>query len=662
MKLFLVKFYLILIKQVSLISLIGLELTIRNLRPKALLLLMNNSSTDKLKSFDYSFVTTGKNNCFVIDIETDNLYDKVTQIFCIVIYDVNRKSTYVYRPGNIDDGLRHLATADVLIGHNIIFYDLPVITKLYEQYTFDSVDIIDTLICSRLIFPKEELESLDYEIYDQVPAKLKGSASLKAWGYRLSENKIEFKDFSAYSKEMEDYCIQDVNVTYKLYKHVMNKKYSEIALKLEHRFAAVINKQILTGFPFDLDKALDLTELLNKRKQELENELQQLFLPIKQEEVFIPKVNNKARGYIKGIPFIKTIETIFNPGSRQQIVERLKQKYNWEPATVTEKGNPILNDDVLETLPFPEAKTLAEYHLIKKRLGQISDGNNAWIKLVDIATSTIHGNVITNGCITGRCSHQNPNMGQVPGPYSPYGKECRSLFLPPKGYVLIGIDAKALELRCLAGYLSLWDQGEYAKLVIDPDVDIHSYNQEQFGVSTRDISKRLIFGMLYGAGAKKAGSIVEPNEKNPEVLTQLGSTAINSFLAKVPALKQLKQEIENAIMLRGYLIGLDRRQLYCRSMFKGLNVLLQSAGAIIMKEVVATMYQSITDNLNLTYGKDWQQHAMIHDEIQISCLPEHEEPIKEQALQSFIKAGQAFNFGCKIEGSAKSGLNWFETH
>jgi DNA polymerase I-like protein with 3'-5' exonuclease and polymerase domains len=623
---------------------------------------MNNSFINNVKTFDYNFITTSDDNWFVIDIETDNLYDKVTQIFCIVIYDVNRKSTYVYRPGTIDHGLQHLVKADVLIGHNIINYDLPVITKLYEQYTFESISVIDTLICSRLIYPKEELEKLDYDIYDQVPPGLKGSASLKAWGYRLSKNKIEFKDFSAYSKEMEMYCIQDVKVTYKLYEHIKNKHYPNTALKLEHKFANVINKQILTGFPFDIDKALNLIETLTIRKEELEKQLKQLFGSITEQEIFIPKVNNKSRGYVKGVPFTKTREIEFNPGSRQQIVERLKLKYGWEPKKTTEKGNPILNDDVLETLPFPEAKILAEYQLIKKRLGQISEGNNAWIKLFNTDTNSIHGNVITNGCITGRCSHQNPNMGQVPGAYSPYGKECRSLFHAPKGYVLIGIDAKALELRCLAGYLALWDNGEYANLVIDPDVDIHTYNQKQFGVSTRDISKRLLYACLYGAGVVKAGSIIDPNEKNTEVLKQLGSTAINSFLHGVPALKKLKQEIENTIMTRGYLIGLDRRQLYCRSMFKGLNVLLQSAGAIIMKQVVVMMYDNITKKLALEYNKDWMQHAMVHDEIQISCLPRHEETIKEIALKSFTEAGKYLGFGCKIEGEAKSGLTWYDTH
>ena len=149
----------------------------------------------------------------------------------------------------------------------------------------------------------------------------------------------------------------------------------------------------------------------------------------------------------------------------------------------------------------------------------------------------MHGNVITNGCITGRAAHKSPNLGQVPAGYSPYGHECRSLFHPPDGWDLIGIDAKALELRCLAGYLALWDDGEYAALVVNPEVDIHTYNQEQFGVETRDISKRLLYGMLYGCGAIKAGTIIDPNEKNPDKLATMGKAAINGFMTGVPAPK-----------------------------------------------------------------------------------------------------------------------------
>jgi hypothetical protein len=597
---------------------------------------------------------------YVFDLESDGLYDKVTKIHCIVIYDITGQQTFSYGPDRIAAAIDHLATADVLIGHNILFYDLPVLQKLHS---FDCKSrIIDTLICTRLIWPKEKLYELDTEQYPQVPANQRGAASLKTWGWRLADHKIDFKDFSEYSQEMLDYCIQDVAVTTKLWEHIARQNYPEPALKLEHEFALAINRQIRAGVPFDVDAALDLVDDLRAKEAELEPQLKEIFPPIKHSTWFTPKVNNAKRGYVKGVPFEKVRYEEFNPGSRDQIADRLKSKYGWQPEKFTAKGNPVVDDEVLEQLPYPEAKALAEYMLVKKRLGQITNGNNAWLKLVNHDSGRMHGDVVTNGCITGRCSHRYPNMGQVPAGYSPYGKECRQLFHAPQGWDMIGIDAKALELRCLAGYLAYWDQGEYARVVTNPEIDIHVYNQERFGVATRDISKRLLYAVLYGAGHLKAGSIISPNEKDEEVLRKLGRTAINSFMNGVPALKSLKEKIDENIGSRGYLIGLDRRILYCRSAFKGLNVLLQSAGAILMKQVVINIHNNIEQNLGLTHGKDWEQVLMVHDEVQLVCNPRYTERIRDQAMAAFPQAQKFFGFQCEIEGDSRVGSSWAETH
>ena len=619
--------------------------------------------TSNVKTSQFKITADSEDESWLVfDIETDGLYKDVTKIHCVVIHDLGSGHTTSYGPDTVNGAITRLATADVLIGHNILFYDIPVIEKLYSINLQDFVRVIDTLVCSRLIWPKEKLYDLDDEQYQELPPNLKGGNALKAWGHRLSEYKLDFKDFSEFSKEMEAYCIQDVNVTTKLWAHIISQHYPESSLALEHDFAKAINKQILTGVPFDVDASLDLVDNLRTKKGEIEEKLKEIFPPIQHSEWFTPKVNNKNRGYIKGVPYEKIRTEEFNPGSRQQIVDRLQRKYQWEPEKLTEKGNPILDDEVLKKLSYPEAQPLAEYMLVKKRLGQIASGNNAWLKLVDNETGRIHGNVITNGTITGRCSHRSPNLGQVVANNSPYGKECRSLFHAPYDWNLIGIDAKALELRCLAGYLALWDQGEYAALVINPEVDIHSYNQEQFGVATRDISKRLLYGMLYGCGAAKAGTIINPDEKNEERLKILGRNAINGFMKGVPALKKLKDQIEETIGSRGYLIGLDKRVLHCRSAFKGLNVLLQSAGGLIMKQVVINIHKNIEENLSLPYGGVWEQLLMVHDEVQLTCSKRYTEEIRNEALKAFPQAQEFFDFRCKIEGDSRIGTNWAETH
>ena len=595
----------------------------------------------------------------VFDIETNGLYDEATELFCVAIHDVVRNETIGYGPGSIDRAINRLASATCLIGHNIIFYDLPVLKKLLD---FESTaHVIDTLICTRLIWPKEKLQEVDTDYYQNVPSKLRGSASLKAWGYRLGNFKDNFTDFSAFTPEMLEYCKQDCNVTASLYHLITTDPIKPSALRLEHDFAEAINRQIRSGFPFDSGQCFDLVDELEARKEIVETELTtKAFPPIQHEEIVTPKASNKTKGITKGVPYTKVTVEHFNPASRQQTVRRLQDKYGWVPEATTEKGNPILNDDVLSQLPYPEAKLLAEYQLLKKRLGQIKDGDNAWLKLVG-DDGKMHGDLITNGCITGRASHRTPNMGQIPAVYSPYGDRCRSLFGPPPGRILLGADAKALELRCLAGYLALWDGGEYGEVVTDDSQDIHTYNQQRFGVTTRDISKRLLYAVLYGAGFIKAGTIVDPKEKNPDKLKQLGREAIMGFMEGVPALQKLKTTLKSNLEKRGHLIGLDRRPLYCRSEFKALNVLLQSAGAIIMKQVVVNLHQ-LTANSQLEYGSDWEQHAMIHDEIQLSVRPDLVQTIKPLVLESFLKAGTFYDFKCLIEGDIKTGANWALTH
>ena len=180
------------------------------------------TKTLPVKNSQFKMKPDSENESWLIfDIETDGLYDQATQVFCIVIHDITRAETFTYGPDSVDAALDHLATADVLIGHNVIFYDIPVLQKLHSFVC--KCRIVDTLVCTRLIWPKEVLEELDSEQYPQVPTKRRGTASLEAWGWRLADHKIEFKDFSQYSQEMLDYCVQDVQVTLKLWRFIASR-------------------------------------------------------------------------------------------------------------------------------------------------------------------------------------------------------------------------------------------------------------------------------------------------------------------------------------------------------------------------------------------------------------------------------------------------------
>jgi hypothetical protein len=394
---------------------------------------------------------------------------------------------------------------------------------------------------------------------------------------------------------MQKYCEGDTLVTVELYKYLIEQKLDPRCHELEHEFALVMAQQETFGFPFNEKAAYALVNTLKARRSELEDQLQATFPPIE-----------KERWSEKTGKQLKTKVTVFNAASRQQTAERLKSKYPEITFESTEKGSPKVDDDVLELLGqnYPEAKLLAEYQLFNKRLGQIAEGKEAWLKHCKVYNDgRIHGEVITNACISGRCSHKRPNMAQVPSVGHAFGDECRALFHAPDGWLLVGTDASGLELRALGSWLAYFDDGEYARLVSTEGLDIHTYNAKLFGIydgvgeiskATRDLSKRLIYCILYGGGAKKTGSIISPDESTDTQYKQ-GKKTIDTFYSNLPAIKKLKDLIEERITQRGYLTGIDGRRLQIRSKHSALNQLLQSTGAIAVKKATTILYDDLAN-------------------------------------------------------------------
>ena len=344
---------------------------------------------------------------------------------------------------------------------------------------------------------------------NRFPAKLCGSHSLEAWGHRLGALKGEYgkqdNAWEAWTPAMQRYCEQDVEALYALWKHILSRNYSLRALALEHEFQKVIFQQEQAGAPFDEGAAVGLYGDLAARREELNAVLQEAFPPVRHEETFIPKVNNKTRGYVKGVPVVREHFEIFNPNSREQIARRLREQFGWQPGAFTDTGQPQVDEDVLKGLPYPPCKPLVEYLELAKIIGMLAEGTNGWLKLV--RKGRIHGRVITNGAVTGRCTHSKPNLAQIPA-HGTYGKDCRALFAAPQGTVMVGADASGLELRMLAHYMARYDHGAYGRIILEGD--IHTENQKAAGLETRDNAKIFIYAFMYGAGDAKLGSIVAP--------------------------------------------------------------------------------------------------------------------------------------------------------
>lgn len=583
----------------------------------------------------------------VFDLEANGLLYDASLIHCIVAKDIDSGEIHKFEPSKVEHGLKFLMQADEIIGHNVIGYDIALASKLYPWFTVTPTKVTDTLILSRLLFA--DLGDLDRSSGAPVEPKLIGSHSLKAWGQRLRFPKDEYVGgWEQFSTEMLDYNVRDVEVTEKLHTILIGSKaYSKTASDLEHSIAHIVARQERYGFPFDEEAAAKLTATLMKRRQKLELELQTTFPPWTIETEFVPKVNNAKRGYVKGVPTIKKTTIIFNPNSRQHISNRLIAMRGWKPVVFTPDGQPKVDEAILEKLPWPEAQILTEYLMVQKRLGMLAEGDNAWMKKV--RNGLLHGEIITNGAVTGRATHRNPNIAQTPAVGAPYGTECRTLFTATRGRKLVGIDVSGLELRMLAHFMARYDNGKYGKEVVEGDV--HTINQQAAGLETRNQAKTFIYAFLYGAGDEKIGKIVGKGARHGKELKK-------RFLERTPALARLIGDVRKASE-RGYLVGLDGRHLNVRSSHAALNTLLQSAGALICKQWMVEVEEMLTQ---MQWHSKVQQVAWVHDEIQVDCDPDIADEFGRKAVECISKAGDFFNIKVPLTGEYKIGNNWAETH
>ena len=535
----------------------------------------------------------------VLDIETNLAHDT---IWCCVC------NGDVYTDAN---GLQQLIDShDVVVGHNIIGFDGPVLSRVWG-IKIPLSKVRDTLVMSRLWNPQ-----------------LEGGHSLRAWGERLGDFKDDFTDFDGgLTQEMIEYCKQDVHVTTLLYDK-LTKELSSFgdSLQLEHKISFIMKKQEDNGFKLDVPQAVTLLAQLKNRMSVITDEMQAVFPPIV-EERWSEKTGKQLKDRV----------TVFNVGSRQQIAERL-QSIGVTFTKTTEKGSIIVDETTLKSIDKPEAQLIAEYLMIQKRVGLL----DSWLDNVK-DDGRVHGRVITNGAVTGRMTHQKPNMGQIPSVNSEYGAECRALWGVTDGNVLVGTDLAGIELRCLAHYMQ---DDDWTEELLNGD--IHQKNADAAGI-TRPQAKTLIYATLYGAGPSKIGSIVGGGARE-------GSKVLQNFYRNTPALSRLMEKVKK-VAAKGYVPGLDGRRILVRSEHAALNSLLQGCGAIIAKQWCIEAHKEFKrQRLSV------QQVAFVHDEIQIEAQRPHAETVASIMVASARKAGEVLGFRCPVDAEAKIGNNWFDTH
>jgi DNA polymerase I-like protein with 3'-5' exonuclease and polymerase domains len=599
-----------------------------------------------------------KRHTFVFDMETDGLLDECTKIHCIALTTPNG-DTSLFAEDDVPMALHHLSNAECIVGHNILGFDIPAIKKLYPEWRTEA-RVRDTLVMSRLAYPN--LMDTDY-MAEKIPKKYRGSHSLKAWGYRLDSLKGEFShedtDWSKYTLDMGDYCVQDTIVTLHLANRIDGKELTKRSIDLEQDFFKALHDMEQNGVGFNEEACVELYQTLLVEKEKVLTDIAKAFPPetvdTKTVAYWLDESGNKYR--IKSdAPYnirqslskgpLKTKEQHFNPNSRQQIAEVFIEKYGWTPVELTPTGKPAVDESILNDLEYPEAKLIARYMMLCKRIGQVAEGDKAWLKLAK--GDRIHGRINHNGALSGRCTHSSPNMSQVPAVRLEFGNECRSIFNVRKGYKMVGADMSGLELRCLAHYMADEDGGEYVKEILSGD--IHTLNQWAAGLDTRDQAKTFIYAFLYGGGNAKLGEIVGRGDG-------AGRALRGRFLKALPALGTLITGVKRQAKNQGWLRGLDGRILPVRSEHSALNLLMQSTGAVLMKQ--ATVYlMKMIDKKEL----DARLVLHVHDEVQLEVREDQAELVGKMAVFAMKKAGEAFGLKCPLDGEFKIGNNWADTH
>jgi DNA polymerase-1 len=530
-----------------------------------------------------------------------------------------------------------------IYGHNSIGFDFNVLSDLYD-FNIDPCVGRDTLVLSRLASPSRS-----------------GGHSLDSWGTTLGYPKGDHSDWSQYTDSMGEYCLRDVKLTeaVKAALDVELSDFSERSIDLEHKVAYIIAEQTRNGWKLDQEKCFMLLAELKEKKMELEEEVHRTFRPrVVPVKHITPKIKKDGSVSSVGLKYLgencldicggehTRVDIVdFNLGSRKQIGEYL-MRLGWKPTKLTPTtpkgggGNVIVSEEVLKDVQdIPEAMLIADYLTVTRRIAMAQ----SWLSFVG-PDGRVHGEVNSNGAVTGRMTHMNPNVAQTTAGTKIYGSEMRACWVAEQGYSIVGMDASGLELRMLAHYMN---DEEYLYEVVNGDV--HTKNQRAAGLLTRDQAKTFIYAFLYGAGDAKIGSIIGGD-------AGAGRKLKAKFLHNTPALQALRDRVAQACK-RGWLRGLDGRRIAVRSPHAALNTLLQGAGAVVMKQALINLHRFAT-----AQQLDFKLVGNIHDEIQAEVLDTHAERYGKLAAYAMMKAGEDFDLRCPLAGKYKIGPSWKETH
>ena len=610
------------------------------------------------------------------DLETNGLIPEVDTIWCLVMQDITTKEIYSYSDfddnlPSLEEGLQKLLEADLIAGHNIIGYDLPVLKRLLGWEPRPSQTVWDTLLMSQLcMFQRTHRHGL------------------AGWGEFFKYPKGDYNDWTNYNQEMLAYCIQDVTLNTLVY-HRLSKEASiqikarpqfKQALNLEHDFAIVNAEITAKGWLFNMPKAKELKENLTWKLHAIEDELEPQLgnVCMLKGSKEVDKIVKKNGDYYKLITDwydlaadTKASESfITGPFSRIEFSEvRLGQlaevkKYlsdiGWKPDDWTFKKvrgkwikmSPKLTDSSLEPLGIV-GSMISDYYMLRQRLSMV----DSWIEMVaKWGDGRLHGDMFTIGTPSFRCRHRG--IVNIPGVHSEYGKDLRALLTCERGHRLVGADSAGNQFRGLAHYMG--DDEFTSSVVVGKEsdgTDAHSRNAAILGIS-RTKAKSFIYAYLFGAGVAKLGEVIT-GLKSPKA----GKLADAKFKAAFPKLKDLKDSLiseynHNKMKTGiGFIIGADGRRVIVSSEHQLLNYLLQTLEGITCKSALVYQYKKIKElGIEGTYPI-----LFYHDETAWVTPTKHAKTVLDISIAGFREGPKSVGVTC-MDGDGKIGINYAEIH
>jgi DNA polymerase-1 len=626
----------------------------------------------------------------VADLEANGLLPEATVVWCGVFKNIKTNEVTRFEPTQIRQMLRFMDTIDVLIMHNGLGYDWPLLKKLHNyEYTGKKVD---TLIMSRLQSPNRPR-----------PWGLKGKAgphSVEAWGYRFGRAKPEHEDWSQYSPEMLHRCSEDVEIQHLIYKFLIDEARGyewKNAWKMNFKLFEILQKQEDYGWLVDQDHLHKSIAVLDKWMNRIAVKLQPR----------LPDVMEVKESKVKGVigwvkkPFLRSgrpnrhmvkywgedTNLIAGPHSRvvfrkvsldkNKEVKGYLLELGWIPKEWNtnddgQRTSPKLNkDDPFDGIQGSVGKLIAKRVQCKQRKG-ILEG---WLDR--LRPDGRLPSVVTGLAATGRAKHSI--IVNVPNCDNFFGKWMRKVFTCPEGKVLIGCDAGGCQDRMLANRA---ENQQFTDMLLHGDkklgTDGHSLAMKAvnivhrlYGIKevVRGKAKNYNFGWKFGASDNKLGKMGGGGEREGaairvelERVFPAQAALIVKLTEEWKANAKVEEHWGKKRYKNGWIRGLDGRPIFIESEHAILVYMLQSDEAITMAAAYIILYKRLI-NKGYVWGKDWAYVCWYHDEYTIECNEEYADDIKVMAEQAIADAGAFFKLDhCPQVGDAEVGKNWYDIH